>query len=78
MKTLQVEISEQDFNKFNFKEKGNLTFNELEQLISLDYAKKSLEKCHEIAAQTGLSEMTIDEINSEILAVRNAKNNNRH
>jgi hypothetical protein len=74
MKTLQIKISDQDYSKFNLQEKGELTFAELHDLISIDYAKQSLIKCNEIAAQTGLSSMTMDEINEEIQAVRNAKN----
>ncbi|QLH47854.1 MAG: hypothetical protein HWD58_20960 [Bacteroidota bacterium] len=55
MKTLQIQISDQDYSKYNFQEKGELTFAELEELISLEYTKKALLKCNEIANQTGLS-----------------------
>lgn len=75
MKTLQVKISDQDYSKYNFQQKSELTFAELEELISLEYAKKALLKCNEIAEQTGLSKMTIDEIDAEIKAVRDAKSN---
>lgn len=78
MKTLQIQISDQDYSKYNFENKGQLTFAELEELISIEYAKKSLAKCTEIAEQTGLSKMTLEEINSEIKAVRDAKNNIGH
>lgn len=78
MKTLQVQISDQDYSKYNLENKGQLTFVELEELISIEYAKKSLAKCAEIAEQTELSKMTLDEINSEIKAVRNAKGNIGH
>ena len=78
MKTLKVQISDQEYIKYKFQEKGELTFTELEELISMEYAKKSLLKCNEIAEQTGLSGMTMDEINAEIKAVRDAKNCTRH
>ena len=78
MKTLQIEISDQDYSKYNLENKGQLSFAELEALISIEYAKKSLTKCTEIAEQAGLSKMTLDEINSEIKAVRDAKNNIGH
>ncbi len=78
MKTLQVQITEKDYSKYNFQEKGEITFAILEELISIEYAKKSLLKCNQIAEQSGLSEMTMEEINVEIKAVRDAKNNTRH
>ena len=78
MKTLQVQISDQDYSKYNFEKKGDITFIELEELISIEYAKKALAKCAEIAEQTGLSTMTLDEINAEVKAVRDAKNNSGH
>ena len=78
MKTLQIEISDQDYSKYNLENKGLLSFAELEDLISIEYAKKSLTKCAEIAEQSGLSKMTLEEINSEIKAVRDAKNNIGH
>ncbi len=78
MKTLQVQISDQEYTKYKFQEKGPLSFAELEELISMEYAKKSLLKCNEIAEQTGLSKMTMDEIDAEIKAVRDAKNSTRH
>jgi len=42
-------------------------------LISREYARKALLECNEIAKQDGLSEMTMDEINAEIKAIRDAK-----
>ena len=44
-------------------------------LISQEYARKALLECNEIAEQKGLSKMTMDEINAEIKAVRDAKSN---
>jgi hypothetical protein len=42
-------------------------------LISREYARKALLECNEIAEQEGFSKMTMDEINAEIKAVRDAK-----
>ena len=42
-------------------------------LISNEYARKALLECNEIAKKEGLSEMTMDEINAEIKAVRDLK-----
>ena len=43
--------------------------------MSVEYAKEALQKCNDIALEVGLSKMTLEEINEEIAAVRNAKNN---
>jgi hypothetical protein len=73
MRTLQIKVSETDFRKYNL-ESGEIKFTDLVDLISREYARKSLLECNEIAEQVGLSKMTMDEINAEIQAVRDAKN----
>ena len=73
MKTLSISISELEFNKFGI-EKENLTFTEFVELISRELMRQNLDKCVELAEKHGLSAMTMDEINEEVLAVRNAKN----
>lgn len=72
MRTIQLKVSESDFLKYNF---GNaeIKFSDLEELISREYSKKALLKCNEIAHKVGLSNMTIEDINAEIKAVRDAK-----
>lgn len=73
MKTLQVKLSEADFRKYNFKS-NQINFNELIDIISREYARKALWECNEIAAESGLSQMTMEEINEEVKAFRDAKN----
>jgi hypothetical protein len=72
MRTIQLKISETDFQRYNL---GNdeIRFPDLVDLISREYARKALLECNEIAEQAGLSKMTMDEINAEIKAVRDAK-----
>jgi len=72
MQTLQVKISNTDFQKYNFENK-EIKFTDLVDLISREYARKALLECNEIAEKEGLSTMTMDEINDEINEVRNAK-----
>lgn len=74
MRTIQIIISETDLQRYNL---GNqeIKFTDLVEKISLEFARKSLLECNNIAQQAGLSRMTMDEINSEIKAVRDAKNN---
>ena len=72
MRTVKIKISETDFQKYNL---GNseIKSNDLVELISREYARKALLECNEIAEKVGLSKMTMDEINAEISAVRDAK-----
>ena len=72
MQTLQIKISNTDFQKYNL-ESREIKFTDLVDLISKEYARKALLECTEIAEQEGLSKMTFDEINAEIKAVRDAK-----
>ncbi|MGV8138161.1 MAG: hypothetical protein AB2L20_23370 [Mangrovibacterium sp.] len=72
MQTIQIKISNTDFQKYNLKSK-EIKFTDLVDLISTEYARKALLESNEIAKQEGLSEMTMDEINAEIKAVRNAQ-----
>jgi len=72
MQTIQIKISNTDFQKYNFGSK-EIKFTDLVEMISREYARKALLECNEIAEQIGLSKTTMDEINAEINAVRNAK-----
>lgn len=72
MRTVQIRVSETDFQKYNLGS-GEIKFVDLVEVISREYARKALLECNQIAEQVGLSKMTMDEINAEINAVRNAK-----
>jgi len=72
MRTLQIKVSETDFQKYNLESK-EIKFTDLVDLISREYARKALLECTEIAELEGLSKLTMDEINAEIKAVRDAK-----
>lgn len=74
MRTIQIKVSETDFRKYNLGS-TEIKFTDLVELISREYARKALLECNEIAKQVGLSKMTMDEINAEIKAVRDAKSN---
>ncbi len=73
MKTVQLKVSDTDFQKYNLGSSVEIKFTDLVELISREYARKALLECNEIARQVGLSTMTMDEINAEIKAVRDAK-----
>ena len=73
MKIIQISVSETDFLKYNLRDK--IKFSDLVERVSLEYARKALLESNEIAQKVGLSTMTLDEINAEIKAVRDAKSN---
>ena len=75
MRTIQIKISETDFERYNLGNQTEMKFTELVEKISLEYTRKSLLECNEIADKVGLSKLTLDDINAEIKAVRDAKNN---
>ena len=72
MQTIQIKISDTDLQKYNLGSK-EIKFTDLVDLISREYARQALLDCNKIAEQVGLSKMTMDEINAEIDAVRDAK-----
>jgi 3,4-dihydroxy-2-butanone 4-phosphate synthase len=73
MRTLNISISDVEFNKFGIK-KESLSFAEIVELINRELMRQNLNKCLELAEKHGLSSMTMEEINEEVKAVRNAKN----
>lgn len=76
MKTLNISISEIEFNKFGIK-KNKLTFTEIIDLVSKELSRQNLIKTVELSEKHGLSELTMEEITNEVKAVRNdAKNRN--
>ena len=76
MRTLNVSISDTEFNKFGLQQE-ELTFNNLITLIRRQLMRENLNKCVELADKYGLSKMTMDEISEEVKAVRkNAKSRN--
>jgi indole-3-glycerol phosphate synthase len=75
MRTINVSISDFEFNKFGIKE-NKLAFSDFVDIISKELKRQNLNKCVELAEKYGLSKMTMDEITNEVKAVRNAKNRN--
>ena len=72
-----VSINDSEYNKFGF-ETNVISFEELKEKISIEHAREALLKCNEIARNTDLSKLTIQEIDVEINALRNAKNSDRY
>lgn len=76
MRTITVSIDDAEYSKLGLTD-NRICFSELKEKISMEYAKDAISKCHQIAQDTGLSKLTLEEINEEIKAVRdNAANCN--
>ncbi|MDP5120543.1 MAG: hypothetical protein NWQ46_03025 [Spirosomaceae bacterium] len=75
MTTIRVQISEADIRKFDLTNDSEIEFSDLISRISSENARVALKECNRIASEVGLNEMSLDEINAEINAVRQAKNN---
>jgi predicted CopG family antitoxin len=76
MRTINISISELEYNKFGLKE-DKISFSELIDIISREISRQNLRKSIQLAEKYGLSKMTLEDINKEVKAVRkNAKNNN--
>lgn len=74
MRTLNVSISDLEYNKFGLKQE-QLSFTDIIELISKELMRQNLNKCIELANKYGLSKMTMDEISNEVKVVRkDAKN----
>ena len=72
MKTLHVSISDSDRLKFQIHD-DRIGFDELVERVNRQLMRQSLDQSVRMAQQHSLSSMTLDEINEEIAAVRNAK-----
>jgi len=70
MHTINISVSDLDYQKFGLKEK-NLSFSELLDIIEREKMREKLSKSVKIAEKNGLSKMTMEEIDEEIKAVRN-------
>jgi hypothetical protein len=76
MRTLNVTISEIEYNKFGLKQ-DKLTFTDFIDIVSKELTRQNLTKCLELADKYGISKMTMNEITNEVKDVRkNAKNRN--
>ncbi len=62
MKTLTVAIDDIEYERLGF-ESELIPFSQLRDKINTDFAKAALNKCHQMAKETGLSGMTPEESN---------------
>ena len=74
MKTLNITISDLEYNKFGMK-KDKLSFSEFVDIVNKEVTKQALNRSVHLAERYKLSKMTMDEISAEVKTVRNAKSN---
>ncbi|RYZ50103.1 MAG: hypothetical protein EOO14_19805 [Chitinophagaceae bacterium] len=70
MRTLNISISELEYEKFGIKT-DKLSFSDFVEMISRELSRQNLKKSVELAERYGLSVMSMDEISAEVKAVRN-------
>ena len=74
MKSVNIQISDFEFDQLGLN-KNTLSFSELIEIIGKKITKQTLEKSIKLANKYELSKMTMEEIDEEIKAHRNEKNN---
>jgi hypothetical protein len=71
MKTLSIAISDKEYNKFGITG-YNLQFSDFVDMISRELIKENINTSITVAEKYGLSSMSMEEITSEVQAVRKA------
>lgn len=71
MKTITVTVDPKDISRYGLEGTSRMEFGELVNKINRDFAKQALKNAQSVAKQTGLSNLSIEEIDQEIRAVRN-------
>jgi predicted CopG family antitoxin len=76
MRTLTISVSESEYEKFGLK-KENISFSELLDILEREIARKNLREAVKLGKKYGFSNITMEEIDKEIKAIRaNAKSDN--
>ena len=74
MKTLNISISDLEYNQFGIRSE-KLSFSELLDIINKEVTRQALTKCVQLAERYNLSKMSMEEISEEVKTVRNEKDN---
>ena len=72
MKSLNIQISDLEFQQLGIK-KSRLSFSEIIDIIVTRITQQTLEKSIGLSEKYGISKMSMDDINKEIKALRDAK-----
>ncbi len=69
MRTLNISVSELEYEKFGLQEE-NLSFSELLNILERELARKNLREAVELGEKYGFSNTTMEEIDKEINEIR--------
>jgi len=72
MRTINVQMSDLEYNSLGLS-KNSFLFSEIIDLLEQQMARQALRRSVEMAAQNGLSSMTMEEINAEVKAARQCR-----
>lgn len=70
MRTLNISISDVDYDKYGIKNE-NLSFSDFVDIVGRELARQNLKKATELSERFGLAGMTMEEISAEVKAIRN-------
>ncbi len=77
MITLSIKITEKQYTKYGLS-KEQFDFDEFVKMLKKDIAKEALKRSRTIARKSPLVELTMEDINAEIEAVRSERKQRRH
>jgi len=72
MKTISVQLSDVEYSAFGLS-KDVFYFSEIANLVERQVARQALRRSVELAEKSGISSMTMNDINAEINATRQCK-----
>ena len=72
MKTISLQIPDADFNLLGLT-KEQMLYSDFKDILERQFVLRAMDNCLKIAKETGLSEMTLEQINAEIKAVRDER-----
>ncbi|OOG69374.1 hypothetical protein [Algoriphagus sp. A40] len=70
MKTITIKVDSKDVSRYNLEKTSSMDFGDLVDKITQDFAKQALKNAQTIAKKTGLSNLSPEEIDLEIKAIR--------
>lgn len=74
MKTITVIVDPKDISRYGLEKTSTMEFGDLVEKISRDFAKEALKNAQALASITGLSNLSPEEIELEIKAIRDENN----
>ena len=69
MRTLNISISDFEYNRLGLKS-DNLSFTDFVDLLSREISRQNLRRSVTLAEKSGLSDMTMEDIDKEVKAIR--------